>query len=93
MLHKNAKVELLKGVPLFSGCSRRQLGEIAAIANEIEFADGEVLIYEKDLGGRFFVVIDGDVEVTKQGERVDVLGGTEFFGEMSLLLSGRRTRR
>jgi len=34
------------------------------------------------------VIIDGNVEVTKHGESIDVLGGTKFFGEMSLLLSG-----
>src|SRR5882757_4437648 len=34
MLRKNAKLELIKRVPLFGGCSKRELEEIAAIADE-----------------------------------------------------------
>ena len=34
-LRRNAKVDLLRGVPLFSGCSQRELGQISALADEI----------------------------------------------------------
>jgi len=41
---KNAKVELLKQVPLFSDCSRRELTEIATITDEIHFPAGSALM-------------------------------------------------
>jgi CRP-like cAMP-binding protein len=46
-----------------------------------------VLIREGEPGRRFVVIVEGSVEVTKGGEKVDIRGGTEFFGEMSLLSS------
>ena len=88
MLRHNAKIDLLREVPLFSACSKRQLGEIATIANEIDLAPGQVLIREGQPGRQFFVIIDGSVEVTKETEPVEIRGGTEFFGEMALLSSG-----
>src|SRR5918998_849746 len=35
MLRKDAKVELMKRVPLFSGCSKRELTQIASVADEL----------------------------------------------------------
>ena len=40
MLRKNAKVDLLKRVPLFSRCSKRELQELAALADEVDAAGG-----------------------------------------------------
>jgi len=33
MLRRDAKVELLKRVPLFAGCSKKELGEIALVSS------------------------------------------------------------
>jgi hypothetical protein len=52
MLRKSAKVELLRGVPLFSNCSKRELAEIASLADEIDFPEGKILIKEGDRGHR-----------------------------------------
>lgn len=85
MFTKNAKVELLKQVPLFSECSRRELTEIAAIADEIHFPAGKAFIKEGDAGKEFVVVVDGTVEVRRGGRRVPLKGGANFFGETALL--------
>ena len=34
---RNVKIDLLRKVALFKGCSKRELGEIARIADEIDF--------------------------------------------------------
>jgi CRP/FNR family cyclic AMP-dependent transcriptional regulator len=85
MLRKNAKLELLGHVALFSECSKRELGEIATIADEIDFAAGETLIRQGDAGRQLFVMIEGAVEVVQNGETLPPRGGTEVFGEISLL--------
>jgi len=82
---KNAKVELLKQVPLFSDCSRRELTEIATITDEIHFPAGSALMEEGDAGKEFVVVVDGTVEVRRGGRRIPLKGGTNFFGETALL--------
>jgi CRP-like cAMP-binding protein len=82
---KNAKVEQLRKVPLFSDCSRRELAEIATIADEIRFPQGQTLMKEGEVGREFVIVVDGTVEIRRGGQRVPVIGGSSFFGEASLL--------
>jgi CRP/FNR family transcriptional regulator, cyclic AMP receptor protein len=82
---KNAKVELLKQVPLFSDCSRRELTEIATITDEIHFPAGRALMKEGDAGKEFVVVVDGTVEVRRGGKRIPLKGDANFFGETALL--------
>ena len=85
MLRKNAKIELLRTVALFSGCSKRELGEIALIADEIDFKPGKTLITEGRPGRQFYVIIEGEVDVVQNGVRLPRRGGSEFFGEISLV--------
>jgi CRP-like cAMP-binding protein len=85
MLRKDAKVELLKHVTLFSGCSKKELGQIAQIADEIDFPAGKTLIRQGTPGRQFFVVIEGRLEVEQDGKKFPPRGGSEFFGEIALV--------
>ncbi len=86
MLRKDAKIELLRRVTLFAGCSKRELGEIARITDEIDFKPGKTLIKQGESGRQFFVIIEGAVEVVRDGEQLPRgRGGSEFFGEISLV--------
>jgi CRP-like cAMP-binding protein len=84
-LGKDAKVELIRRVPLFANCSRKELAEIASIADEIDFGTGKELIREGDRGREFFVLLDGTAQVTKDGNEVNTLGSGDFFGEIALV--------
>jgi len=66
-LRKNAKVELNRRVPLFSSCSKRDLAEIASMADEVDLPEGKTLIKEGDRGREFPVLIEGTVDVRKRG--------------------------
>jgi CRP-like cAMP-binding protein len=85
MLRKNVKIELLRHVALFSGCSKRELGEIALITDEIDFKPGKTLIKQGVPGRQFFVILEGEVAVVRDGEELPRRGGAEFFGEISLV--------
>jgi CRP-like cAMP-binding protein len=85
MLHKNSKVELLKHVPLFAGCSKKELAHIAMVADEIDFRPGKTLIREGEPGREFFVLVEGAAEISRRGKRIDTAGPGEFFGEMALV--------
>ncbi len=84
-LGKDVKVELIRRVPLFSNCSRKELSEIASIADEIDFGAGKELIREGERGREFFVLLDGNAQVTKDGSEVNTLGSGDFFGEIALV--------
>ena len=90
-LRSKAKTDLLKSVPLFEHCSRRDLGKIAAITEEVAVEDGKVLITEGDRGREFFVIISGEVEVRRRGRKVAALGPGTYFGEIALLSQQPRT--
>ncbi|MDX6540646.1 MAG: hypothetical protein QOI71_2256 [Gaiellales bacterium] len=86
MLRKDAKIELLRHVTLFAGCSKRELAEIARITDEIDFKPGKTLITQGAPGRQFYVIIEGAVDVVRDGERLPpARGGSEFFGEIALV--------
>jgi CRP/FNR family transcriptional regulator, cyclic AMP receptor protein len=91
MLRKNAKVQLIKGVPLFAECSRKDLSEIAGIADEIDLREGKELTKEGSPGREFFVLIEGEADVKKGSRRVNTLGPGDFFGEIALVTQRPRT--
>src|SRR5947209_11328594 len=88
---KAERVELLGRVPLFSECSKRELGRIADCATEERVASGTVLTKEGEPGDRFFVLAEGLAEATVKGRKVGSIKPGSFFGEMALLDRGPRT--
>jgi CRP/FNR family cyclic AMP-dependent transcriptional regulator len=90
-LHKDRKVELLRGVPLFAGCSKAELQQIAALADELDLAEGATLIREGERGREFIVVVDGTVRVTRGGKKLRDLGSGDFIGEIALVSDVPRT--
>jgi CRP-like cAMP-binding protein len=91
MLRKNAKVDLIKGVPLFAECSRKELGEVAGIADEIDLREGKELTKQGQPGREFFILVEGSADVKKGSRRVNKLGPGDFFGEISLIRHTPRT--
>jgi CRP/FNR family transcriptional regulator, cyclic AMP receptor protein len=90
-LGRDAKIELLKGVPLFSGCSKTELRELARSTDEVDLREGYVLVREGRAGREFFVLVDGKVNVTRDGKKIADLGAGEWFGEIALLTKVPRT--
>ena len=87
MLRRNQKVELLRKVPLFELCSKRELSEIATLADEVDLPKGKELIREGARGREFFILLEGRVDVSKDGRRINRLGAGDFFGEIALVAS------
>lgn len=91
MLRKNAKIELLKRVPLFSACSKRELGEIAMLADELDLPKARNLTKEGTAGWEFIVLIEGEADVVRKGRVVNELGPGDFIGEIALVSGKPRT--
>ena len=90
-IRRDEKAELIKKVPLFARCSRKDLASVAAIADEVDLPAGQELTREGDLGREFFVLVDGTADVTKDGTKVNALGPGDFFGEIALVAQMPRT--
>jgi CRP/FNR family transcriptional regulator, cyclic AMP receptor protein len=83
--------EALADVPLFSGLSRRHLKHVAALAQEEEFDEGEVLAEEGQPGDTFYVLLQGQAKVERGGRRIARLLPGDFFGEIALIDGGPRS--
>ena len=90
---RNAKIDILRRVHLFSGCSRRELNEIARIADEIDFPEGKTLIVQGQPGKQFFIVIEGGVDVIKDGETLPSSSAAASSTARSRSSPARRPRR
>ena len=88
---QNVKVEALKRAPLFEGLSNKELRELARATEDLKIEAGTVLCKEGSLGREFFVIVDGVAEVTKGGKRLATRQAGEFFGEIALLTTTKRT--
>jgi CRP-like cAMP-binding protein len=91
LLRTDTRVELLRGLPLFGLCSKRDLRRIAALAEERTIESGTELIREGEPGTEFYVVVDGEVDVRRRGRRIARLGASSFVGEIALLSRSPRT--
>ena len=86
----DTKVDALAKAPLFAALSRQELGELAKATEDLEVEEGKTLTREGDLGREFFVIVDGDVSVTQDGNEIRRLGPGDFFGEIALIYDNAR---
>jgi CRP-like cAMP-binding protein len=91
MLRKNAKIEMLKRVPLFERCSQRELAHIAAIADELDLPAARELTSQGTGGYEFMVLVAGEADVIRGVRKVNELGPGDFVGEIALITGEPRT--
>ena len=87
----DTKAEALAGCPFFAGLSRGELLELARVTEDMEVDEGRALTRQGRSGSEFFVIIEGEVSVIKDGSEVRRLGPGDFFGEIALLEDRPRT--
>ncbi len=85
MSRRDAFLDHLAEVPLFSALSRKELSLVARRAEDVKVDQGRVLVSEGSTGSEFFVIIDGKASVSKKGRKVATLGPGDAFGELALL--------
>src|SRR5712691_5672328 len=90
-LGRDGKIELIKKVPLFSKLSKKELEDVAHIADELDLPKGKVMAKEGDQGREFFVLLEGHADVTKGDQRINTMTDGDFFGEIALVAKVPRT--
>jgi CRP-like cAMP-binding protein len=79
------RIELLGRMPLFTACSQRELGQVAALTVPAELKKGTVMTREGAAGGLAFIIATGRAEVSRGGKRLARLGPGDVVGELSLI--------
>jgi CRP-like cAMP-binding protein len=86
-----ASIETLKRVPLFAGLNDKELDEIASSMRERRFKAGDTVTQEGAGGVGFFVVEEGEADVTVGGASKGTVGPGDYFGEIALINESPRT--
>ncbi len=90
-LRRDAKIDLLRKVPLFERVPRKELARIAALATEVSYPQGVPLLREGSRDDGFFILLQGEVDVRRGVRLQQTLKRGQFFGEIGLLASVPRT--
>jgi CRP/FNR family transcriptional regulator, cyclic AMP receptor protein len=90
-MSKTSVTDHLASVPLFTACSKKELGVIAKAGTEMSFPDGTELMKQDQSAREAFVVTAGNVVVKRNGRKVAELGPGSILGELGLLDRGPRT--
>ena len=85
MARRDEKLKYLSSVPLFSGCSKKDLELISKHSEHLQLPAGKVLTNEGKIEYEFFMIVDGKAKVERGGKQVNTLGPGDFFGELALL--------
>lgn len=88
---KNTAVDHLSNVPMFSGCSKKELAAIAKSSDRVSLKDGEALTSQDETAREAFVILSGKAIVKRNGRKVAELGPGSSVGELGLLDHGVRT--
>jgi CRP/FNR family transcriptional regulator, cyclic AMP receptor protein len=91
LFSQDTKVQALKAVPLFEGLSRKELLQLERVCEDLEVEPGKALCKEGEVGQEFFVLVEGQVQVTRKGRRLATMGGGDFLGEIALVTEIPRT--
>ena len=84
------RILFLKRVPLFAKLSPGEATQVATIADEHLFVDGEVIAQQNEPGDELFVIVSGEVAVsvaTDDGKDEEIArrGSGEYVGEMAVI--------
>jgi CRP/FNR family cyclic AMP-dependent transcriptional regulator len=96
---KTLDIDFLKRIPLFTGLSSEKMEKVLAIMTVRSIAEGSFIIRENEIGHEMYILLDGEVEVSRMlllkaaGSGMDqrdkmlnklTANDHAFFGEMGL---------
>jgi MFS family permease len=85
------ELQLLRGIEIFKPLPPPVLESLAQALSPVRVEAGREVFREGEMGDRFYIVADGEVEIVQDGQVVNLTGPGGFFGEISLLRDVPRT--
>src|SRR6476620_9498779 len=81
----------LRDIEMFRHLSKSELERLAGWFQAYSIPEGDLLVREGASAQEFFLIEEGEAAVLEDGERIAMLGAGDFFGEIGLVETGRRT--
>jgi CRP/FNR family transcriptional regulator, cyclic AMP receptor protein len=88
--HDEKLTWLARALPL-EGLSEQEVDVLGSTSDRVTFPAGHMLARQDDVGREAFVLVSGEVEVIRDGERLALLGAGDVVGELAVLGGWRRT--
>jgi MFS family permease len=85
------QLALLRGIPIFAPLPPATLEQLAGSLQHVTIAAGETIFRQGDHGDRFYIVDEGEVEISVDAEPPKLEGRGGYFGEIALLRDIPRT--
>jgi MFS family permease len=85
------ELRILASVPIFAPLPGASLEHLAARLIPLRLESGTVILREGDAGDRFYIVAEGEVDVSQYDRAVSELRAGDYFGEIALLRDVPRT--
>lgn len=79
------KVEVLQKLPIFQGVRTESLARVAALAQEVSFDARQQLFRENEAADSMFVVLSGEVNLSRDGRDAQKAGADQLVGAHALL--------
>jgi CRP-like cAMP-binding protein len=87
----SAPLDAVRNVPLFNDLEEKDLEVLARQMHERRFPEGAAVTTEGATGAGFFVIAEGNADVSIAGEHRATLGPGDYFGEIALIDDGVRS--
>jgi CRP-like cAMP-binding protein len=85
MARNHVYVDHLRGIPLFTGLTKKELERVAMAGTDVELHAGTVVMKEGQPGRTALVIIKGTLVAKRNGRKVRDLGPGEIVGELALI--------
>ncbi len=85
------ELRVLASVPIFAPLPGGSLEHLASRLVPMRLEPGTMIVREGDSGDRFYIVAEGEVEVSQDGAVLSELGSGGYFGEIALMRDIPRT--
>lgn len=85
------ELRILTGVPIFTPLPGASLEQLATRLVPLRVEAGSVIVRQGDEGDRFYIVADGELEVSQDHVAIGGLVAGDYFGEIALLRDMSRT--
>jgi len=79
------KADVIASIPLFEGLTKREVSEIAKLADELDVAEGTTLATQGEVARQVVVVLSGSAVVRRAGRKVAEVGPGDIVGEIGLV--------
>lgn len=77
--------QALNEMPLFAGCSRKELERVRSLSTFLDVAPGKTLTLQGETGYECLLVCQGAIDIVRDGRPIAQAGPGDLVGEIALL--------